>query len=130
MPPAQITPSTAIISAPGLTRCHAPNEADESPSAHHIPKTPESRRKIEPRKISSSTVPSNESANGSQAAAAVGPVNAGTRCEQHRHHDREERRAQCNTNGQVGCQPAFIREAVEREIKRRESARPIKRGHK
>jgi hypothetical protein len=25
---------------------------------------------------------------------------------------------------------AFIREAVEREIKRRESARPIKRGHK
>jgi hypothetical protein len=25
---------------------------------------------------------------------------------------------------------AFMREAVEREIKRRESTRPIKRGHK
>src|SRR5262249_48017101 len=54
-------PSTAIRSALGLIRCAAPNSADERPSAHHTPNALQSSRKIAPRKISSSTVPSSES---------------------------------------------------------------------
>src|SRR5262245_30498717 len=67
-------PSTAIRSALGLIRCAAPNNADERPSAHHTPNALQSSRKIAPRKISSSTVPSSEPISACQGAAAVGPV--------------------------------------------------------
>jgi len=73
---ANMMPSTAIRSAPGLLTCSAPNRPDDRPSAPQIPNTLESRRKIAPRKISSSTAPSDDSANGSQGSTAVGPVSA------------------------------------------------------
>src|SRR5262249_39942266 len=46
----------------------------ERPSAHHTPNALQSSRKIAPRKISSSTVPSSEPISACQGAAAVGPV--------------------------------------------------------
>jgi hypothetical protein len=81
LPPAKMMPSTAIRSALGLIRCAAPNSADERPSAHHTPNALQSSRKIAPRKISSSTVPSSEPISACQGAAARSGHRVCTGCE-------------------------------------------------